>query len=144
VTVHRVVAEADAGEILAQSRFALPRGYPVRALADRKQRAGAELLRDVLSRLDSMAAVAQDHGLATLAPRVPRGAGMVDFETWPAERVWHFLRGLHPFFVEPVGVEYGGVGQWRTHGHDRVPGAVEASAGGWLLYCVDGTVELTR
>jgi methionyl-tRNA formyltransferase len=143
VTVHRLVAAADAGEVLAQSRFELPRGLSVRDLAAQKQQLGAQMLRDVVARIDSIEGVPQDHSAATQAPRVKRGTSMIDFETWPAERVWHFLHGLHPFFREPV-ADYRGVGAWESREHDRRPGSVEDAPDGWLLYCRDGIVHLLR
>lgn len=144
VTIHRVVAEADAGPILAQTRFELPRGFSVRDLATKKQILGADMLRDVANRIDAIDAIEQDHALATKAPRVKPGTPMIDFETWPAERVWHFLRGLWPFFKEPAGVDYRGVAAWETREHDRKAGTIEDAPDGWVLYCRDGIVRLTR
>jgi methionyl-tRNA formyltransferase len=108
------------------------------------------MLRSVLGDLDSGTAEMepQDDRLATTAPRVALSARMVDFSSWPAERVWHFLKGLFPKYREQLqdgrgsAVVYAGVGAWRREEHASVPGTVTRTDGGWLLWCTDGCVEL--
>lgn len=145
VTIHRVEASVDAGPVLMQHRFELTRGFPVAELALIKQRRGAKMLRDAIARIAAGVADerAQDSALATAAPKLIQGARMIDFETWRAERVWHVLRGLHPFFKEPVGVEYSGVGKYEQTSSSETPGSLSPSTNGWKLHCLDGFVELT-
>src|ERR1700682_1126877 len=151
-TIHLVDTGADTGAIVAQSSFDLPRGLSVIELAERTRRLGAELLRDTVSDLDSALAAAhhQDDALATTAPIVRPGSAMVDFAHWEVERVWHFLHGLHPFFVEPLAdvdghpVKYSGVDGYQPGAPDATPGSVTATATHWLLHCLDGVVRLRR
>jgi methionyl-tRNA formyltransferase len=147
-TIHLVDAGADTGAIVAQSPFDLPRGFSVSALAERTRHLGAELLRDSVSNLDRSLSGAQpqDNSLATAAPIVQPGTPMVDFAHWDVERVWHFLHGLHPFFIEPLagGMTYRGVDGYGSAASDTAPGSVSDAGSHWLLHCLDGVVRLRK
>src|SRR5260370_20136139 len=104
VTVHRMNEFADAGEILGQCAFDLPRGFAVDRLYAKNALCGAQLLVRVLEDLETGRSepVAQDERLSTRAPRVARGTPAVNFAEWDVERVWHFLSGLCPRRREPL------------------------------------------
>jgi methionyl-tRNA formyltransferase len=150
VTVHRVTDRADAGAVLGQDAFPLPRGLPVDTLNSMNAQRGGALLAATLDALErgGVAERSQDERLATPAPRITAGARMVDFAQWGAERVWHFLAGLYPRFREPLAdgagrsVSYRGVRGFQLLRHDRAPGYVEKTSQGWTLFCRDGIVEL--
>lgn len=150
VTVHRVAETADSGPILGQARFALPRGFAVDRLNSFNAERGGVLMASTLDALERGAAHEhpQDESLATPAPRVAQGARMVDFEHWGAERVWHFLAGLFPWFQEPLvdgtgkTLRYRGVAGFSISQHDRRPGRIERVGSRLTLYCRDGIVEL--
>ena len=150
VTVHRVTEHADAGAILGQTSFPLPRGMPVDSLNSMNAERGGALLAATLDALERGAVEerAQDERLATPAPRVAPGVAMVDFAHWGAERVWHFLAGLYPRFREPLvggagqSVSYRGVRGFELVRHNRAPGSVARAPHGWSLFCRDGIVEL--
>lgn len=150
VTLHEVTARADAGRILRQVRFDVPRGWPIKELHDRCCREGTQMLLDVLPRLEAARteAVPQDETLATPAPRLRPGTGMVDFSSWPVERVWHFLRGTYPHFIEPlkdqqgVPLRYAEVTGFVEEHHLRAPGSVERDADQCRLFCRGGYVRL--
>ena len=151
-TIHLVDAGADTGAIVAQSSFDLPRGLSVLELADRTRHLGAALLREAVSDLDRSLGQArpQDHTAATTAPLVRPGAAMVDFAQWGAERVWHFLHGLHPFFLEPLAgprgepLAYSGVEDYQPGHSSAIPGSVTVTESHLLLHCHDGVVRLRR
>ncbi|TFH67016.1 MAG: hypothetical protein E4G90_00525 [Gemmatimonadales bacterium] len=150
VTVHRAIVEADAGDILGQVSFPLPRGLPVEELNRINGEYAARALGPVLRDLDAGRAVArpQDETLATLAPRIRPGTPMIEFASWDVERVWHFMAGLYPRFVEPLSLEDGVSVRYRgIHGYERTPhrlapGTVRRVAGGADLYCLGGRVRL--
>lgn len=150
VTLHRVTQQADSGDILAQLRFDLPRGYPIQQLYDRSSAEGARLLGELLPRLESgvAAGTPQDARGATRAPRLKPGVPMVDFQNWPVERVWHFLKGMYPQYSEPLSdsggrpVPYSGVQGFAEEQHEQAPGTVQPGAGGWRLFCRGGIVTL--
>ena len=151
VTVHRAVAEADAGEILGQASFPLERGFPVEQLNRLNGQRGSELLARVLGDIAGGRSVGlpQDERLVTVAPRIRPGVAMVDFAGWDVERVWHFLAGLFPRFQEPLltpegaPVRYRGVRGYLREVHDHRPGTVLRFGGGYDLYCRGGRVHLT-
>jgi methionyl-tRNA formyltransferase len=74
VTVHRMNQRADAGDILAQQAFDLPRGLPVERLYSKTARIGSDLLVQVLNDLETgnLKPKVQDERLSTYAPRVPQ------------------------------------------------------------------------
>ena len=146
VTAHVVTRKADSGDLLAQQSFPLLRGMPLGKLHDEVSRRGSELLTEVADALERGGAsrTPQDPAAATKAPRIRPGTPMVDFASWPAERVWHFLAGLYPHFREPLaGAPYRAVTGFEICQHKRGPGCVEAVSGGWRLYCVDGYIKLS-
>jgi methionyl-tRNA formyltransferase len=146
VTVHRATALVDGGSILQQARFDLPRGFPVAELALKKQEVAASLLREAAEAIEGgrFEEQAQQEALATTAPKVRPGMSGIDFQTWPAERIWHFLRGLYPFFIEPLGERYRGVAGFEVGDHHERPGTLASAGGEWLLYSRDGIVRLLR
>jgi methionyl-tRNA formyltransferase len=150
VTVHHANERFDAGDVILQDRFDLPRAYPVaeldREVADR----AAPLLRAAVEQLGLGCAprISQDESAATYAP-VPRpGTPMVPFDQWDVERVWHFLAALCPRYREPLVDEDGrDVLYNRVIGYSRgasraAPGWVERCEGGWTLHCRDGMLRL--
>jgi len=151
VTVHHLNESFDAGDILLQESFPLPRAYPVAQLDEDVARRGASLLR---SAVDAVACgrasrVAQDQRAATYAPRVTPGTSMVPFDEWDVERVWHFLAGLNPRFCEPLIDDAGRPARYQAvAGFERGPsgtaGTVESVAGGWKLNCRGGVVLLAK
>ncbi len=154
VTVHYATSRADAGAILGQDRFPLPRGFPIERLyADSGER-GANLLAQCVDALAEgvATATAQDEALATRAPSVKPGTRMIDFSAWPVERVWHFLAGLQSQYREPLQNSRGDLIRYKVAGFDDAEenaigeklGSLEDVDGGWRLQCVGGVVNLTR
>ena len=150
VTVHCVNERADAGDMLCQEAFPLPRGYNIRDLHTATAQWGARLLLYAVEavRLGNTVPAPQDAAGATLAPRVRRGCSMVNFAAWDAERVWHFLAGLYPQFLEPLAddtgapIHYRQVLGYAMFDHTRRPGSLERTDSGWHLYCLGGAVRL--
>lgn len=150
VTVHQMNERADAGDILAQQTSDLPRGFSAVRLHALSAVRGAELLVGVLNKLETreIAPIKQDERLATYAPHVSPKQGMVNFQEWQVERVWHFLSGLCPQFREPLQdanqkvVRYESVLGYRAGDCAQPPGVVHRASHGWNLYCRGGSVQL--
>lgn len=150
VTIHQMNEFADAGEILGQHAFDLPRGFDIDRLYAKSAVLSAELLLQVLQELETGQSkpVAQDERSSTYAPRVARGTPMVNLAEWDVERVWHFLSGLCPKRREPLRdasdreVRYAAVlGYTRGDCHSTA-GVVQRASFGWNLYCRGGSVQL--
>jgi methionyl-tRNA formyltransferase len=153
VTVHSVSEQADAGPILLQESFDVPRGWPVDEMHRRCAERGAMLLAEACDQINRQSAVSvpQDESRMTLAPKVAPGTQMIDFASWPVERVWHFLVGLARHYREPLRdrrnrlVTYSRVAGYETGVALGVAAGVVVDApDGWLLQCGDGVVELRR
>ena len=151
VTVHVATDAFDAGDILAQQRMPLPRGYPASRLDADTRAMGAALLHAAVA--DAAAGrpvrTPQDEGRATYAPRVTLGSAMVDFAAWDVERVWHFLAGVCERHREPLTDGAGNAVGYRTvagfeSGRSGEPGSVERAPGGWRLACRGGSVLLAE
>ena len=150
VTIHRMSEQADTGDILFQSSFPLPRGQHVDVLNLRNAEATGPLVSRALAAIaaGNPPRIVQDESRATTAPFVRAGTPMVDFENWGAERVWHFLTGLFPRFIEPLHdtqglvVQYRGVGGFSIEPHARLAGTVERTGKGARLFCRDGWIQL--
>jgi methionyl-tRNA formyltransferase len=149
VTVHDLTERFDAGDIIMQHGFPLPRGYPVNRLDHDVAVSGAELLDAAVEALASGNArrIRQDERAATSAPRIRRGSPMVNFDEWDVERVWHFLAALCPGFCEPLKNRDGLSVTYRQvlgfeRGSSSKPGLAERHNEGWRLHCRGGTVIL--
>jgi methionyl-tRNA formyltransferase len=151
VTVHHTSENFDAGDIILQESFPLPRAYPVAKLDEDVAVRGARLLQSAVTALARGQAtrIAQDESAATFAPRVPLGTPMVRFDAWDVERVWHFLAALCPQYREPLmdedgrSVPYGNVTGFEG-GSCGAPGSIETFDRGWKLNCRGGVVLLTK
>jgi len=150
VTVHHANERFDAGDVILQERFDLPRAYPVaeldREVADR----AASLLRAAVGQLGvgSAPRLPQDERAATYAPIPPLGTPMIPFDQWDVERVWHFLAALCPRYREPLADEdgrevlYDRVIGYRAVPSRLTPGRVVCCPGGWELHCRNGILQL--
>ena len=147
VTLHWVDEGVDTGNVLAQTRVAVERGVPGAVLTERLAREGAELLVRALQAIEEGAAsgVPQDENLATREPAPSRAAWPVDHAAWPAERVWHFLRGVGtgrlldgPGRPLPAGAAL----SFETGAHGEPAGSALVRRSGVRLYCRDGWVDL--
>jgi len=151
VTVFWMDGGEDTGDIVFQEPIPLARGRPGPDLYAEVARRGGALLARAAAAVGSSDAprVPQDPARATREPRPERGPWRIDFESWGAERVWHFLRGVEgrgPGLSDARGrlVLHGPARGYRLAPPAGRPGKMERAAGGWLLRCRDGVVELER
>ena len=98
VTIIRLVREMDAGPMLAWR--ALPIGPDEKSTTVEQGLAelGAALLLEAVATIDAGTAIEtpQDHAAATLAPRLIRDDGRIDWGR-PARAIHDQVRGLHPW-----------------------------------------------
>lgn len=148
VTVHWMDEGLDTGDIVFQETVAVARGRPAADLYEELSARGATLL---VSALDAVATgtaprLPQDEARATREPLPGRDNWRIDFETWGAERLWHFLAGIGGTsrLRRPDGdsVLHGRVLGFAREGHARPAGTLERHPAGWRVYCRDGVVEM--
>lgn len=149
VTAHIATRKADAGPVVLQEAFDLPRGRSIEWLHDETARRAAGLMARAVSAVSAGPADLneQDEQLATSAPRVKPGVPMVPFGHWDVERVWHFLAGLCPQFREPLvysgrAVEYRRVLGFARADVQLAPGTLTRESDGWWLHCHQGYIRL--
>ena len=97
-TIMRVVREVDAGPVLASVRTSIGALDTTAALTDRIAQLGAALLLELLPRwvAREIEATPQDGALATLAPRLEKADGRIDW-TMPARDIWRRVRAFQPW-----------------------------------------------
>jgi methionyl-tRNA formyltransferase len=96
VTIMRMDEQLDHGAVLARREVKVARGEDAIQLTERLAQVGAELLVETLDRLDAIEPVEQDHAAATLAPRLKREDGYLDWSL-PAAGIVRRLRAYRPW-----------------------------------------------
>ena len=98
VSVIYLAPKMDAGDVLAQSEVDIGPRETAGQLHDRLATLGARLVLDVLEQIaaGTAQATAQDEGRVTLAPRLKKSDGAIDW-TRPAGELDCFVRGMSPW-----------------------------------------------
>lgn len=98
VSIMQVDAELDHGPVFATSSIEIGPDELAPELAIRLSTAGGTLLARVISEIahGTVSALAQDHGLATLAPKLEKREGLLDWE-WPAREAYDRFRAFFPW-----------------------------------------------
>lgn len=95
VTIIRLNERMDEGDILAKTEVDILPGENAGELEARLAAVGADLLLQTLDRIDSLVAVPQDHAAATLAPKIKKEDGKIDW-TLEAAAVDRKVRAFTP------------------------------------------------
>lgn len=96
VTIMQMDEQLDHGPILAARSVAIEPGEDAERLTPRLARTGAELLVETLARIDGIEPVAQDHRGATIAPRLRKEDGELDW-SMGADEIDRRVRALQPW-----------------------------------------------
>ena len=98
VTIIQLVKEMDAGPMLAKRARPIEPSETSSAVEADLAEIGADLLVETVDRIAAGTAVfeEQDHELATLAPRLTKADGILDWRR-PALAIHNQVRGLHPW-----------------------------------------------
>jgi len=83
----------------------------------------------------------QDLTRGSVDPSPNQRTWSIDYATWPAARVWHFLYGMSPLRRDLLDVPYTPQFTLRETSHDREPGTIDTRGGTITIYCSDGIVE---
>ena len=144
ITVHRIAAGEDTGDILQQERTRLPFGTKGEALIPLLGAQAACALLDVLAAQKSgtLSPTKQDSKRATRAPRPDKEHCRLDV-SMPAARLYSFVRGVgrwHPLHVELGGESYRVSDALEWSSEESLP--VDWVLLGDILHlrCVDGRV----
>jgi methionyl-tRNA formyltransferase len=96
ITTFQMDPGMDTGDMLLTARTPIGPDETAGALAERLARLGADVLIDTLARLDTLTPVPQRHDDATLAPRLKKSDGFLDWGRSPRELV-NVVRGCNPW-----------------------------------------------
>ena len=96
VTIMQMDEQLDHGPVLASREVAIRPGEDAAQLAERLSLVGAELLVETVARLDEIRPVAQEHAAATLAPKLTREDGELEWDL-DAGEIDRRVRGLQPW-----------------------------------------------
>ena len=150
VSVLHVTPKMDAGDILAQARFAIASEDTFCTLEPRLAAKGAELLAGVLDdfRAGRTQGVPQDDAQATFARKLTKEDGRVDW-TLPAEAIRNRLRGFAPWPGAYTALPDGTLlklhaAKVEASAEEASPGTVlEAGGAGPLVAAGTGALRLT-
>ena len=151
VSVHRIEAEYDTGEVLAQERLRIDPAWNAWLLARALDRPSLRLLRATVARFargEAIAGLPQDPALATQAP-LPDDAACALRWTWPTDRLLRQIRALAPApgaWTEIEGAFVTILEAARAASYPRAlrPGEGVTDGGRILVRTVDGAIELRR
>lgn len=126
VTIMRMDEQLDHGPVLASRAVRIRPGEDTPALTGRLAEAGAELLVETIARLDYVQVAEQDHSKATLAPRLTRRDGALEWEMG-AEEIDRRVRALQPWPGATLPTKRGRVKVLKGHveGSRYVPDLVQ-------------------
>jgi methionyl-tRNA formyltransferase len=127
VTIMRVVLALDAGAMLARVEVPIRPDDTSGSLEQRLAVSGALLLREVVDRLgrgETVAEEPQDDALATLAPKIEKHEGLIDW-TRPAPALDCHVRGMQPWPGAFTFVDGHRLGVREAHVDTRAAGDVE-------------------
>ncbi len=96
VTIMKMDEQLDHGPILAMRAVAIERQEDAAGLTRRLAGVGAALLVETIARLDEIAPVEQDHARATVAPRLRREDGELEWDLG-AREIDRRVRALQPW-----------------------------------------------
>ncbi len=96
VTIMLLDEQLDHGPVLATRETEIGPGEDAGALGGRLALMGAQLLVDLLARLDDLRPVEQDHAAATQAPKLSREDGELNWGL-PADEIDRRVRALQPW-----------------------------------------------
>ena len=146
ITMIRLVREMDAGPMLARVVRSIGSDETSDVVEHALAELGADLLLSTVQTIEAgrQSEEPQDHDLATLAPRLTKEDGRVDWSL-PATAIHNLIRGLHPW---PHAFTFLGRSRYVVHRSEVVdappgtgtPGAVIAASGDDLhVACGEGT-----
>ena len=126
VTIIRMDEQLDHGPVLANQATAIGEHEDAAELTSRLADMGAALLVDALGRIDQLDVVEQDHSQATMAPKLRKEEGVLDWSMGASE-IDRRVRGLQPWPGATLPASRGRVKVLRGHveGDRYVPDLVQ-------------------
>jgi methionyl-tRNA formyltransferase len=144
ITTFQMDEGMDTGPILLAERTPIRPGETAGELALRLSEIGARVLGDTLARLDAISPIPQHHEAATLAPRLRKEDGHLDWSA-PAEALVNRIHGCNPWPGASTPAPSGRLTVWRARTATRVdaaaPGTLVPGPATLLVAAGQGAVE---
>src|SRR5687768_2543884 len=122
ITTFQMDPGMDTGDVLLTARTAIEAEETAGELAARLADLGAGVLLDTLAQLDTLTPAPQRHDEATLAPRLKKADGFLDWQR-PARELVNLVRGCNPWPGATARTPRGSVMTvWRARAVDAPPG----------------------
>jgi len=150
VTVHWMTAGIDDGDLIVQREIDVPRGIDGLDLYLRLAREAAEALADAVVAIGDGTATRTPQPDATPQPHPSEMTWRVDYDAWPAERLFHFLRGYSiragASLADRHGALHrvGAVERFETTASGVTPGTFVIDGNQLTIHARDGIVVLRR
>ena len=148
VSIMRVVTELDAGPVFSIARAAIPPDATSGDMAGVLASLGAAELGPIVDALGAGQAgeTPQDHALATLAPKIAKDEGVIDWAE-PAARVHDKVRGMQPWPLASTTLNGERLVVRRSRvtaldAHDMAPSAIVRAHGDDLTVACGGGTAL--
>jgi len=143
ITTFKMDPGMDMGDVLLSHTIAIEPEETAAELAARLAALGAEVIVETLDRLDVLVPRPQDHGAATMAPRLTKADGVIDWSR-PAGALVNLVRGCNPWPGATTTAPGGSMTLWRARAVGGAPrgmpgtlvphdGALVVATGGGLL-----------
>lgn len=150
VTVHALDAGEDTGPILKQDSVRIELGTDIEEAINLVVPVGARLMAEALDEIEAgtVVGIPQQRDGHRRARVVSRDEKLVEWDSWPIEKVWHFLRGTHPW-IDPVSYPAGLKGKCVIgeieRGHcDDCPGEIWKDGKGYYIAHREGKIRLVK
>ncbi len=134
ITTFQMDEGMDTGPILRSRSTAIRPGETAGELGERLSVIGAEVLIETLGHLDTITPMPQRHADATLAPRLTKADGHLDWRE-PARSLVNRIRGCNPWPGTTTRTSAGRLVIWRAKAARRAAGHAEP---GTLVETADG------
>jgi methionyl-tRNA formyltransferase len=142
ITTFQMDAGMDTGDILLMRSTPIGPDETAGDLFARLAPLGAEVILDTLARLGSLTPRPQDHAAATLAPRLRKTDGAIDW-TKAAGDIVNLVRGCNPWPGATTTTPAGTLTLWRARATATAsgpPGTLVTHDGTLAIACGDGRV----
>ena len=142
ITTFKMDAGMDTGDVLLMRSTPIGAEETAGELFARLAPMGAEVILETLARLDSITPHPQEHAAATLAPRLKKADGAIDW-TRSAREIVNLVRGCNPWPGAVTATPSGMLSIWRGRASAAAPGApgtLVAHAGTLAVSTAEGLV----
>jgi methionyl-tRNA formyltransferase len=96
ITIFRLNEKMDEGDVFAAAEVPIRADDTTGSLEARLSVLGADLLTATIGRIKTIIPKPQDHALATLAPKLKKGSGLIDW-SWDSGAIDRHIRAMNPW-----------------------------------------------